>query len=180
VFPNDAPGTAPAEQQKLGDEGDLSTKLFPTDAGDGDKKASDRFTNMMGDYRMSAFKDGDEARANELQQASTALLDDVRQSGGLASDLAEALGIVHAGMDRFGPATADEMEASRAKAMETLTAEYGGDSARMNADLASARRLIERMEQRAPGTMASLDYSGAGNDPRLIKMAIREAKRRGL
>lgn len=167
-------------QQRAGAESEVASLLFPTDTADGDKKAADSFTNMMGDYRLSAIKDGDEARGNELQQASATLLDDVKQSGGLATDLAEALGLVHAGMDRFGAATPEELEASQAKAMDLLTSEYGGDAAKMGADLASARRLIEHVEKKAPGTMASLEYSGAGNDPRLIKLAIKEAKRRGL
>ena len=56
-------------------------------------------------------------------------------------------------------------------------------SEEMNNDhhnLGAARRLIDHPEERAPGNKASLEFSGAGNDPRLIRLAIKEARRRGL
>ncbi|RUU85473.1 hypothetical protein EOB59_31980 [Mesorhizobium sp. M7A.F.Ca.MR.176.00.0.0] len=46
-------------------------------------------------------------------------------------------------------------------------------------DISIARRFIADMELVSPGVVASLERHGAGNDPRLVRAAIKEAKRRG-
>jgi hypothetical protein len=48
------------------------------------------------------------------------------------------------------------------------------------ADLNTARAFVGDLDIVAPGTIASLQLSGAGNDPRLIRAAIKEAQRRGI
>jgi len=57
--------------------------------------------------------------------------------------------------------------------MNELTAEGISD-----ADLDAARRFISDVEKIAPGTISTLEATGSGNDPRLIRKAIAEAKRR--
>lgn len=161
---------------------DPATKLFPSETGATEEKATGEVTEFFDGHRMDALKDGDDGRAEALQSASGALLDDVRASGGLAADLAEALGYVRSNLDRpFGLAASEaELQAGESKAMGELANEYRGDTVRLSADLGAARRLIDHLEERAPGTKASLEFSGAGNDPRLIRLAIKEARRRGL
>jgi hypothetical protein len=48
-----------------------------------------------------------------------------------------------------------------------------------DADINIARRFVADLEAVAPGTIATLERTGAGNDLRLIRKAVAEAKRRG-
>jgi hypothetical protein len=48
-----------------------------------------------------------------------------------------------------------------------------------DADINLARRFVADLETVSPGTIATLERTGAGNDLRLIRKAIAEAKRRG-
>ncbi|NJL06807.1 MAG: hypothetical protein HC900_00020 [Methylacidiphilales bacterium] len=135
-------------------------------------------TGILGSFAISAFNDGDADRGRALQAASVSLLEDVKASGGLASDLAEALGYFREASDRFTPATEEENQAGMAKALAALQAERT-DHAALDSDLAAARRLIAEMDKKTPGLIEQLELSGAGNDPRLIRAAIKEARRRG-
>ncbi len=154
-----------------------AARLFPTE--DANETAGERLTADFAEMALHAHAGGDTARAADLREAGAALREDIRESGGLVSDLAEALGYVRDGMGRLEPLTPAEAE----RASELALAEIGtgyADAGALEADLTSARRLVAHMERRAPGTIASLERSGAGNDPRVIRAAIKEAKRRGL
>lgn len=48
-----------------------------------------------------------------------------------------------------------------------------------DADLGLARRFIADLEVVSPGTIDTLNRTGAGNDIRLIRKAVAEARRRG-
>ncbi|BBF92846.1 hypothetical protein [Blastochloris tepida] len=195
LFPNDAPAakaaTGPAGKDGPGQgdakppapaagdpEPDAARSIF-RDEPDADDAAARDVTDTFGSFAISAANDGDMERCHALQAAGETLLADVREAGGLASDLAEALGYVKAAADRFAPATEEENQAGMAKALATLQAERT-DHAALEGDLAAARRLIVEMDRRTPGLIEQLELTGAGNDPRLIKAAIKEARRRGL
>jgi hypothetical protein len=68
----------------------------------------------------------------------------------------------------------EKIEAEMATGMAALA-----DEGVTDADLGLARRFVADLEIIAPGTIASLSLTGAGNDLRLVRAAIREAKRRG-
>lgn len=101
---------------------------------------------------------------------------DFKAAGTDADEVKSALDIVRERQgDTLGGAVSEEkLEADRVAAMNELTA--GGIS---EADLDAARRFVADLEMVAPGTIRTLDATGAGNDPRLIRKAIAEAKRRG-
>lgn len=178
VFPNESAPPPPETNPK----DDAADRLFRSDTGAAEARAASEVESFFGGHRLDAIKDRQDDRAEALQVAGQELLADVKASGGLAADLAEAIGFVRENMDRpFGlAATAEQLQASEARTMDALAEEYAGDASRMQADLNAARRLIDHLEAKAPGTKASLAHSGAGNDPRLIRLAIKEARRRGL
>jgi hypothetical protein len=60
--------------------------------------------------------------------------------------------------------------------MPLIQAEYGDG---YMDDISAAQAFIRDLEVIAPGTIASLERTGAGNDPRLVRSAIKEARRRG-
>lgn len=125
-------------------------------------------------HALSALQDGDRTRADDLQAASQALVSDAKHHGSAAEDVAEALKVVNeASGDNLPPEVHEER---RTAAMATLEAEMGGN---LPADLSRAQRFIRDLDKLIPGTIASLERSGAGNDVRLIKIAVKEAKRRG-
>lgn len=193
MFPNDAPaalaaagpagkagtgqndGKPPAAP--AGEEVDAARALFKNEPG-ADDAAAREVTETLGSFAISAANDGDMDRCHALQAASVSLLEDVKTAGGLASDLAEALGYVKAAADRFTPATEEENQAGMAKALATLQAERNDHDA-LASDTLAAHRLIVEMDKKTPGLIEQLELTGAGNDPRLIKAAIKEARRRG-
>lgn len=93
-----------------------------------------------------------------------------------APDVREALDIMreHQGNTVAGPVSAEALEAGYASGMAALA-----DEGVTSADLNAARAFISDLEKIAPGTIRSLEATGAGNDPRLIRKAVAEAKRRG-
>jgi hypothetical protein len=68
---------------------------------------------------------------------------------------------------------------------EAIQAEYGTVSAQLQAegvtegDLSAARAFIRDLDAVSPGLIDSLHFSGAGNDAKLVRAAIKEARRRG-
>lgn len=171
---NDAKPPAPA----AGDpEPDAARSIFKGEPGADDAAARD-VTDTFGSFAISAANDGDMERCHALQAAGETLLADVREAGGLASDLAEAVSYFREASDRFHPVTPEEAEAGMAKALATLQEERT-DHAALASDILAAHRLIIDMDKKTPGLIEQLELTGAGNDPRLIRAAIKEARRRG-
>lgn len=86
----------------------------------------------------------------------------------------EAFAIVRDSAETFQPPTPEQLEAGYAAGMAELTA-----SGVTEADLRVARQFVRDLEIVSPGVVASLEIHGAGSDPRLVRAAIKEAKRRG-
>ncbi|MGB3271344.1 MAG: hypothetical protein WBA66_00405 [Xanthobacteraceae bacterium] len=77
--------------------------------------------------------------------------------------------------DVIGPISDEKLEADFASGMEAVRSEFGATA---DSDLKAAQAFIRDLDTIAPGTIDSLDRTGAGNDMRLIRAAIKEAKRR--
>ena len=75
--------------------------------------------------------------------------------------------------DSITDPTPEVAEQRMVEALDECRAENISD-----ADLSLARRLIADIEKVAPGTIATLERTGSGNDLRVIKAAIKEAHRR--
>jgi len=198
LFPSDAPTTPPewfkadqsAAEQRLmrraeppaqaqqqadtappaGPDADAAEKLFGSESGaDFDKLVS----GELDQYTLSAIQDGDTERADALKHATSALADDMRAAGTEASTLSEAFEIVRqsAGVTEM---THDQREASYNSGMTAVQ-----EASISNADLSAARSFIRDLDRVSPGVIDSLRAHGAGNDIRLIKKAVAEARRRG-
>ncbi|MCZ8547170.1 hypothetical protein OOJ09_23520 [Mesorhizobium qingshengii] len=125
-------------------------------------------------FTLDAMKDGDTERASALKAATAALSEDFRAAGTEPATIEEAFTIVRQSADSFSPPTPEQIEAGFVAGMSELSA-----SGVTEADIGIARRFIADMERVSPGVVASLERHGAGNDPRLVRSAIKEAKRRG-
>lgn len=168
--PNDpeAAKLFPSEQkpQRMSDEGFQDLKPY-------DAKA---VTSCIDGFAGSAIAEGDTDRAQELQAAGAALTQDFAKAGTDPADLTEAFDIVkerHADT-AFGPVPEEKLVADYNATMSSLAEE----GVRI-ADIDAARQFIADLEMVAPGTMHTLEATGAGNDARLIRKAIAEARRRG-
>jgi hypothetical protein len=178
MFPNDAakgvtpaPSAGPADPAKT----DAAATLFKDDAtSQFDEKPIAGFFNT---FALSARSDGDVERAEALTTAGAALIADARAAGMDAAELTSALNIVSERQgDTLSPIPPEKIEAEFASGMAAIQQEYGDTYL---ADLNAARAFIRDLEIIAPGTIDSLERTGAGNDIRLIRSAIKEAKRRG-
>lgn len=204
LFPGDAPkgqqqsaagSSAPTVTTPKSDKVDAASILFPTESGaqkpavdaaggkgkdfpDQPEKFGDgRAQNFFSGFANSATADGQIERARALNSAGSALIDDARAAGTDAAELASALDIVKERQgDTIAEITPEKMEQDFAASMSVLQSEFGE---RLGGDLAAARAFIADLEKIAPGTIDSLERTGAGNDPRLIRKAISEARRRG-
>lgn len=147
--------------------------LFQDDVPDYDASA---VTDMLEGFANSAVADGDIDRADELHAASEAFSADFEAAGTPPEDVAEIMAIYKDAQSGLiaGPVSAERLEAEQAAGLSLLA-----DEGVTDADLGAARSLIADMERIAPGTMASLEATGAGNDLRLVRKVIAEAKRRG-
>ncbi|MGO4834658.1 hypothetical protein AB4144_20605 [Rhizobiaceae sp. 2RAB30] len=172
LFPSDAP-KAGGDQSPAGDEAkDAASLLFKDDQ---TAKFDDRETNSFFDtHRLSAIKDGDSGRADEIKVAQEALVADMKAAGTSSADFNEALSVVRDRMGALVPPSSEQIEADFVSGMAAIQQEGISD-----ADLNSARAFIRDLEVIAPGTIATLEHSGAGNDLRLVRKAVAEAKRRG-
>lgn len=164
-------------------EGDASSSAGQASDGDAPTLFKDErqfdpasVTGFTSGFAQSAIADGDIDRAHELQAAGDALVADFKAAGTDTDEVKSALDIIRERQsDTFaGPVSEEKLEADRVAAMNELTAEGISD-----ADLNAARRFISDVEKVAPGTIHTLEATGSGNDPRLIRKAIAEAKRRG-
>lgn len=191
LFPSDAKGQAPAPQRPAAPQAKpndpTAAALFPSEQKA--KRMSDEGFNDAAPYEGakavasyidgfagSAIAEGDTDRAEELQAAGAALTKDFAAAGTDPAELSEALSIVrerHADT-AFGPVSEEKLVADYNATMGAL-AEEGVSIA----DIDAARAFISDLEMVAPGTMHTLEATGAGNDARLIRKAIAEARRRG-
>lgn len=175
LFPNE--GKATATQQPGGDNTDPASMLFKDDVTEFDAK---RVEGFFFGFANSAAADGDIERAHELYAASENLIANFKEAGTDAKDASEALDIIRErqGDTLGGPLSDERLAEAYEKGMGALLETYA-DADALNADLSKAQAFIRDLEKIAPGTMASLEATGAGSDPRLIRAAIKEAKRRG-
>lgn len=172
MFPSDA--QAAAKPAANGDHTDAAEKLFADDAKQSfdDKVVSDFTDHAI----LGAFADGDKERGEELKTATFALTENFRAAGTDSNELKAAFEIVNERNDMIVPPPPEQVEADFEAGMTTLQAELGSS---LQSDLSAARAFIRDLETVAPGTIATLEHNGAGNDLRLVRAAIKEAKRRG-
>jgi hypothetical protein len=166
-----AEGVRPADG-KEGD-GDPAKTLFPDDAAHKDVNYERVVGGELDQAALDAIKDGDADRADAIKHARDALATDFQSAGSDPADVEEALTIVRqsAGLELPTPAAREQQMSD---AMAELTA-----SGVTDADLNATRAFVRDLEIVAPETIASLERYGAGNNPRLVRKAIAEAKRRG-
>lgn len=150
---------------------DPAKTLYGEAAGHFDDREANSFFHHL---TMNALKDGDKERADELGAAQTNLISDMKEAGTPVADLNSALNTVGQYMSR--DLSADERASIEASSMAELQNQYGDD---LGKSLAAARQLIADLETVSPGLIDTLERSGAGNDTRLVQLAIGEAKRRG-
>lgn len=173
MFPNDAPKNQQPPKTAAPDA-DVAEKLFPGDAAQFDETPIAGFFNT---FALSARSDGDVERAEALSSAGEALVADARKAGTDAAEFSAALDVVRERQgDTLSPIAPEKMEADFAAGMAAIQQEYGEGYA---ADLNAARAFICDLEVIAPGVIDTLERTGSGNDVRVIRAAIKEAKRRG-
>ncbi|MEH2574433.1 hypothetical protein [Bradyrhizobium sp. AZCC 1708] len=165
---NPAPTAGPADAAKRD-----TAALFKDDATDA---GATEVKDILGGFANSAISDNDGGeRARAIEAARDRLLADAKAHGMDTSDLAEAMAIVKERQaDSITEPTLEQAAQAMAAGLEACRAENISD-----ADLGIARRFISDLEVVAPGTIATLERTGSGNDIRLIRKAIAEAKRRG-
>lgn len=177
LYPDDqpkdaAPSQRPAARAKPEAKGDDEPATLTY--ADAAKFDATEATSFFDQSALAAMQDGDRERAAELGQAGKALVADMKAAGTDHAVFNEAL---RAFNEADGEALSEDQRAERAEAtMAQLQAELGP---RFDADLAAAQALIRDLDMVAPGLIHSLNASGAGNHPKIIKAAIAEAKRRG-
>ncbi|MBN8935188.1 MAG: hypothetical protein J0I13_02520, partial [Rhizobiales bacterium] len=155
------------------DKPDIAATLFKNDVVNFDAKPVE---DIFNGFANAAIGDGDGGeRSRALEAARDGLIADAKANGTDAKELSDAMAIVKERQaDGLIEPTPEQAEQRMAESLTALRAE--GVTA---ADLNLARRFVADLEVVAPGTIATLSRSGAGNDPRLVRTAIREAKRRG-
>ncbi|MER9450113.1 hypothetical protein [Mesorhizobium sp. M0254] len=171
VFPSERKADAPPP---AGKDDDAASILFRDDAARKDVDYAAHVGGELDQFTLDAMKDGDTERADALKTATAALGENFRSAGTDTASIQEAFTIVRQSADSFAPPTPEQIEAGFAAGMSELTSAGVTD-----ADLSLARQFIRDLELASPGVVASLDRHGAGNDPRLVHAAIKEAKRRG-
>lgn len=171
----DAPASPAAPDAPAGEQAkDIASTLFRDDAVRKDFDYAATVGGELDQVALDAMKDGDTERASALKAATTALSEDFRAAGTSPDEISQALQIVRQSADSFSPPTPEQIEEGFVAGMAELTA-----SGVTDADLGIARQFIKDLEIVSPGVVASLERHGAGNDPRLVRAAIKEAKRRG-
>lgn len=175
LYPDDQPKDAgpsqrPAARAKPQGDDEPATLTYADAAKFDPTEANSMFTQRA----LAAMQEGDRDNAAEWSAAGQALVADMKAAGTDHAVFNEAL---RAFNEADGEALSEDQRAERAEAtMAELVADYG---ATLDADLALARRLIRDLDATvAPGLIASLEASGAGSHPKLIRAAITEARRR--
>ncbi|ESX70659.1 hypothetical protein NKI54_09955 [Mesorhizobium sp. M0663] len=171
MFPSERKAEA---SPPAGKDDDAASILFRDDAARKDVDYERAVGGELDQFTLDAMKDGDTERASALKAATAALSEDFRASGTDTATIEEAFTIVRQSADSFSPPTPEQIEAGFAASMTELTSAGVTD-----ADLTIARQFIRDLELVSPGVVASLERHGAGNNPKLVRAAIKEAKRRG-
>jgi hypothetical protein len=132
------------------------------------------FSSAMDSLSIDALKDGNTDRSDALEYARQGLVSDFKAAGTDSGDVGEAMGIVNA--YAYSMPDAETMAATETKTTQTLSAEWGD---RFQTNLSAARQFISDLDRVSPGLKDSLERSGAGNDEKLVRLVVKEAKRRG-
>ncbi|WP_072391926.1 hypothetical protein [Hyphomicrobium sp. CS1BSMeth3] len=170
---------APASPEVKPDAGkDDAAKLFAADANAAGEFNSTETDSFFNTYKLNAIKDQDPDRAEAIGAAHEALVANVKAAGTPTDEWNAAQAIVRERVGALSLPSVELIQAEEAKTTEALMAEYG-DAAKFNSDLAAANKFIEDLDKVSPGLIATLNHSGAGNDPKLVRAAIKEARRRG-
>lgn len=206
LFPNDVPAASrppewfkaeqsAAEQRLMGgaqkkpdpaavlfpNEGPKDTTINPDDPVE-KQIFKDETRNNVADYErtvsgelnavlISAVQDGNTEQADEIRTAITGLSSDFAKAGTDQQTLTDALRIVKG--DSIVLPTHEQIEVEYEQRLSELPEMGVSDD-----DLRIARQFVSDLEVVSPGLKRSLEISGKGNDPKLIKMAIAEARRR--
>jgi hypothetical protein len=152
---------------------DAAGKIFTSEKATFDDTAVSGF---MDTHVLSAIADGDAERGEQLKAATAALTDDFRSAGTDSNEVKTAFEAFREANDVIGEVSPEKIEADMTASLATLQSELGTS---FQSDLNAARAFIRDLETVAPGTVASLERKGAVNDLKLVRAAIREAKRRG-
>jgi hypothetical protein len=183
LYPDDAPNdppsadqvrsgeAAPVDQPTVGKPNDRAATMYGEDATAFDPQ---NLQSMMMSRMLTANQQGDEEWMQSISAAQDGLAADMEAAGTSTADFDEAFHIVN---QYTGDDLPDEKrEAMRETTVTELSAEWGDEA---EANLNIARSFIRDLEKVAPGTIDTLERSGAGNDPKLIRKVVAEAKRRG-
>ena len=197
LFPNDVPkseqppsagsGPAAAQVPATGTNGgpashaggdtakpDVASVLFKDDTVDRGAKA---VTDILGGFANSAVGDGDSGeRSRAIEAARDGLLADAKANGMDTGELASAMAIVkELQANSITEPTPEQAVQRMTEGLEACRLENISD-----ADLDLGRRFVtEHLEKVAPGTVYTLERTGAGSDIRVIRAVIAEAKLRG-
>lgn len=174
VFPSEKKAEA---WPPAGKDDDAAATLFRSDTPKPDAAISEALADRMEGYELDARLAGESERADELASAMSSLTADFSKHGTSADDVKEMMALLHDGKARLAPPTEIEAGEAYSRGMEVLASEYA-DNAAMQTDLAIARRFVADLSIVSPGVIETLEASGMGSDPRMIRLAIREAKRR--
>ncbi|MER8783237.1 hypothetical protein NKH60_18605 [Mesorhizobium sp. M1006] len=174
VFTSERKAEAPPP---AGKDDDAAAILFRNDALKPDAAISEALAGRMEGYELDARLSGEGERADELASAMSSLTADFSKHGTSEHDVKDMMELLHDGKARFAPPTETEAGEAYSRGMEVLASEYA-DEAAMQTDLAIARRFVADLSTVSPGVIETLEASGMGSDPRMIRLAIREAKRR--
>ena len=174
LYPDDQPKGAPAQRQAQrpsAADGYEPATLTYADQAPFDPAP---LTSFFDQAALAAMQEGNRDHANEISQSGKAMVADMKAAGTPADLLKSAL---HAYHESASEGLNEDQQAEVAQAtVAELQAEYGPTFER---DLGAARALIEDLEKVTPGLIESLEATGAGNNPKLIRAAIKEAARRG-
>ncbi|WP_137113639.1 hypothetical protein [Mesorhizobium sp. GR13] len=193
LFPGDAPKEPPAwfDAQKAGAEARLmgsqkreaeqqqhpakvepdANVLFPSERKGPDYAGivESEFESPMNDALLAK----DEGRIEELKEATTALSKNFADAGSDANDIKEAFQLIRESAP-LGTLTEEARQRSFDRGMEAVK-----DAGISDADLSAARAFINDLQIVNPNVRHQLEAGGAGNDIRMIQLAVREARRRG-
>jgi hypothetical protein len=162
--------TGPADKAK---PDDVAATLFKDDAVSFDAKP---VADIFDGFANSAISDNDGGeRYRAVEAAKGGLIADAKAHGMDAKDLSEAMAVVKERQaDGMFEPTPEQAEQRMAEGLAACR-----DEGMADADINLARRFVADLELIAPGTIDTLNRTGSGNDIRLIRKAIAEAKRRG-
>lgn len=122
-------------------------------------------------YRMN----GDTLSAEEAGAASKAAMSAFSELQ-VPQPVAAELSRIYQDYDRH-PISPERMEAKNAETFDELRRSWGRN---WEAKIDVARKAVQELERRVPGTMAELERTGMGSDPRVIKHFAEVGRRRGL